>query len=88
MAQKDHSVRFTSLAHLLTPEYLKESLSKLNRKAAPGIDGMTVTEYWQESESGVQDLHERLKSGRHTAGWTDIPAAGEHLPALCTGLMV
>jgi len=67
MAQKDHSVRFTSLAHLLTPEYLKGSLSKLNRKAAPGIDGMTVTEYWQESESRVQDLHERLKSGRYRA---------------------
>lgn len=56
-----------SLAHLLTPEYLKRSFKKLNKKAVPGIDNMTITEYWQTVDIRLQDLHERLKSGRYRA---------------------
>jgi RNA-directed DNA polymerase len=32
-------VRFTSLAHLLTPEFLTETWGMMNRRAASGIDG-------------------------------------------------
>ena len=67
LAQKDHSIRFTSLAHLLTPEYLKMSLKKLNKNAVPGIDKVTIKEYWHEVESKVQNLHDRLKSDRYRA---------------------
>ncbi len=67
LARKDHRLRFTSLAHLLTVEYLKDSLKKLNKNAAPGIDGLTVTEYWKSVDSRLQDLHERLRTGRYRA---------------------
>ena len=38
-AKLDRKVRFTSLAHLLTPTFLKETWGMMNRKAACGIDG-------------------------------------------------
>jgi hypothetical protein len=38
-AKIDRKVRFTSLAHLLTPEFLKETWGQMNRRAAAGIDG-------------------------------------------------
>lgn len=67
LAQSDHSLRFTSLAHLLTTGFLKHNLKKLNRKAVSGIDKVTLEEYWQAADSRVQDLHDRLKSGRYRA---------------------
>ena len=38
-AKLDRTVRFTSLAHLLTPEFLTETWGMMNRRAASGIDG-------------------------------------------------
>jgi hypothetical protein len=38
-AKLDQKVRFTSLAHLLTPEFLKETWGMINRRGASGIDG-------------------------------------------------
>ena len=40
-AKLDPKVRFTSLAHLLTPEFLTETWGMMNRSAASGIDGQT-----------------------------------------------
>ena len=37
--------RFTSLAHLLTPEFLKETWGKMNRKAAGGVDGQSAEQF-------------------------------------------
>ncbi len=42
VAKEDCKVRFTSLAHLLTPDFLKASFAKLSAHAAPGIDGVTM----------------------------------------------
>ena len=42
LAKQDRQVKFTSLAHLLTPGLLKDSFHKLNKKGAPGADGMTM----------------------------------------------
>jgi RNA-directed DNA polymerase len=38
-AKLHRTVRFTSLAHLLTPEFLTETWGMMNRRAASGIDG-------------------------------------------------
>lgn len=85
LAQKDHSLRFTSLSHLLTEEYLKSNLAKLNKKAVPGVDGVSMAEYWQAAESKVQSLHERLRTGRYRAQPVKrayIPKAGGKLRPL------
>jgi len=34
-------LRFTSLAHLITPAFLKETWGKMNRKGAAGVDRET-----------------------------------------------
>jgi RNA-directed DNA polymerase len=60
-------MRFTSLAHLLTAEYLRESFAKLNKHAAPGVDGTTVEKYRQSLDSNLGELHERLRAGRYRA---------------------
>ena len=41
-AKQDPKARFTSLAHVLTPEFLRETWRQLNRKGASGIDGETI----------------------------------------------
>jgi hypothetical protein len=38
-AKLDREVRFISLAHLLTPAFLKETWRMMNRHAASGVDG-------------------------------------------------
>ena len=56
LAKRDKKVAFTSLAHLLTPEFLKESFLKLNPHGAPGIDGETMAEFGANLEGNVEAL--------------------------------
>ena len=44
-AQLDPKVRFTSLAHVLTPAFLRDTWGKMNRKAAGGVDGQSAVEF-------------------------------------------
>jgi len=44
-AKADRKARFTSLAHLLTPEFLLETWRQMNRRAAGGVDGETMQEF-------------------------------------------
>lgn len=66
-AKEDRKMRFTSLAHLLTPEFLKETWKQMNRRAASGIDGETVEQYGKDLENRVEELVVRLKSGNYKA---------------------
>ena len=43
--KEDPKLKFTSLAHLLNVEYLKECYGELKKKKASGIDGKTVESY-------------------------------------------
>ena len=47
-AKLDRTVRFTSLAHLLTPEFLTETWGMMNRRAASGIDGESTEQFESE----------------------------------------
>ena len=66
-AKSDRKVRFTSLAHLLTPEFLRETWKQMNRRGASGIDGETTKEFEQDLNTRVQELCERLKQGAYRA---------------------
>jgi group II intron reverse transcriptase/maturase len=57
--------RLTSLAHFLTPELLTESFWELNRKSAPGVDGVTVQDYEQNLVERIESLHDRLRSRKY-----------------------
>jgi hypothetical protein len=39
-AKSNPKLRFTWLAHLLTPEFLTETWKQMNRRGASGVDGM------------------------------------------------
>src|SRR5215510_10545423 len=64
-AKTDHKLRFTSLAHLLTPQFLMETWRMLNKKGAPGVDGETIEQYERNLEERVRDLHIRLRGKRY-----------------------
>src|SRR4051812_42498124 len=66
-AELDRKVRFTSLAHLLTPEFLKETWRTINRHGAGGIDGESIEQFESELELRVQEICARLKAGAYQA---------------------
>lgn len=67
IARQNPTVKFTSLAHILDIECLKESYRELNAKAAAGIDQVRYEEYGKELEANIEDLVERLKNGKYKA---------------------
>lgn len=66
-AKANPKIRFTSLAHLLTPEFLKETWKQMNRRAASGIDGETMEQFETNLDKRVKLLVESLKAGNYKA---------------------
>jgi len=66
-ARLDRKVRFTSLAHLLTPEFLKETWKTINRQGAGGIDGESIEQFKSELEQRVQEICVQLRAGAYRA---------------------
>jgi len=66
-ARENKKMKFTALLHHLTVDLLRESFYSLQRKAAPGVDGVT----WQEYETGLEDrlvdLHSQVHRGAYRA---------------------
>jgi len=66
-AKLDRHARFTSLAHLLTPAFLKETWRMMNRKAASGVDGESTEQFASEMEERVEEICRQLKAGAYRA---------------------
>ena len=66
-AKEDRKVRFTSLAHLLTPGFLRASFRKLNRHGAPGADGVTMKAFAENLDAESECLHRELRTGEYRA---------------------
>src|SRR5260370_20149476 len=66
-AELDRKVRFTSLAHLLTPAFLQETWGMINRHGAGGVDGESIQQLESTLEQRLQDICERLKAGAYRA---------------------
>jgi len=66
-AKRNKEMKFTALLHHLTIERLRESFYALQRKAAPGIDGVTWQEYEPVLEDRLVDLHSRVHRGAFRA---------------------
>jgi RNA-directed DNA polymerase len=66
-AKERKQERFTALLHHLNVDLLRDSFYALQRKASPGVDGVT----WQEYETGLEDrlvdLHSRVHRGAYRA---------------------
>ena len=79
-AKERKQERFTALLHHLNVDLLRDSFYALQRKASPGIDGVT----WQEYETGLEDRLVDLHS-RCTVERTGQNRQGESLSRRLTG---
>ena len=59
--------RFTALLHHITVDRLEQSYFALNRKAAPGIDGVTWQAYGENLAENLSALHQRIHGGSYRA---------------------
>jgi RNA-directed DNA polymerase len=67
LAKENKERRFLSIAHYLTVEALFEAYTSLRTDASAGVDGVTVAEYEENVWERLQQLHDRIKSGRYRA---------------------
>jgi RNA-directed DNA polymerase len=58
---------FTTLAHHIDVDLLREAYRCTRKDKSPGIDGVTAKEYGKDLEDNLVDLYERLRSGRYKA---------------------
>jgi RNA-directed DNA polymerase len=66
-AARDPDWVFTTLAHLIDEDFLREAYRHTRKSSAPGIDGVTAQTYAEHLDENLRDLHERLRSGRYQA---------------------
>ena len=66
-ARRDRKKQFTALLHHVTIDRLREAYLALQRRAAAGIDGVTWSEYGQNLEVHLADLHARVHRGAYRA---------------------
>jgi RNA-directed DNA polymerase len=58
---------FTNLMHLVDVDFLKEAYQNIRKDAAPGLDGITARQYGENLEENLQNLFERMRTGRYRA---------------------
>jgi Retron-type reverse transcriptase len=66
-ARNDAKMQFTSLAHVITPEFLKETWQMMNRKGASGVDGETTQAFESQLEERVHNIWESMKRKQYKA---------------------
>ncbi len=66
-AEREPGYRFRSLYREIDLSMLYESFRDLKRRAAPGVDGVTVTSYEKNLDSNLRSLLERLVSKTYRA---------------------
>jgi RNA-directed DNA polymerase len=65
VARERKQERFTTLLHHLNVDVLRVSYFAIQRKAAPGIDGMRWREYGDGLEDRIAELHDRIHRGAY-----------------------
>ena len=66
-AARDPARVFTTLAHLIDEDVLREAYRHTRKSSASGIDGVTAEAYAEHLDENLRDLHARLRSGRYQA---------------------
>lgn len=66
-ATRDKSAKFTALFHHVTIDRLRAAYLEIQKRAAPGVDGVTWAQYGVGLEDNLRDLHDRLHRGAYRA---------------------
>jgi len=64
-ARHNKKERFTTLLHHVNPETLRLAFDALKKDAAPGVDGMTWSDYEVDLEHRLEELHDRVHRGTY-----------------------
>ena len=67
MARTNRDRAFSSLHHVIDMEWMQEAYRQTRKDGAPGIDGVTAQAYEANLEVNLQDLLDRIRSGRYVA---------------------
>lgn len=67
LAREAPGMAFTTLAHHIDKEFLREAYRLTRKDGAVGVDGQTAKQYETELESHLESLLERFKSGSYHA---------------------
>ena len=76
VARRDKEARFTALLHHVSLGRLRVAYWAIRPQAAPGVDGVTWSDYGQDLEANLQDLHARVQAGRYRA----LPSRRAYIP--------
>lgn len=76
LAKEAPDMAFTTLAHHLDVEWLREAYRRTRKDGAAGVDGQTADEYAVHLEDNLRSLLERAKSGTYRAP----PVRRVHIP--------
>jgi RNA-directed DNA polymerase len=68
--------KFTALLHHIDDELLRESFYAIQRKAAPGVDGVTWKDYAADLDLNLTDLRDRIHRGAYRA----MPSRRVYIP--------
>ncbi len=68
--------QFTALLHHINIEMLRLAYFELKRKAAPGVDGLTWSDYGADLEGNLTSLHDRVHRGAYRA----LPSRRRYIP--------
>ena len=75
-ARKDGKQRFTTLLHHVTKDLLRASFEKLQKQAAPGVDGVS----WRQYENGLEDRLTDLLGRIHRGAYRAQPSRRIYIP--------
>ena len=76
LAKEGPTMVFTTLAHNIDMEWLREAYRRTRKDGATGVDGQTADEYAQRLDDNLGSLLERAKSGTYRAP----PVRRVHIP--------
>jgi group II intron reverse transcriptase/maturase len=76
LARQDKSIRFTQLFHLITHARLALHFEQLNKRAAPGVDGVYWADYRENLSDNIFNLVEKL----HKGCYRPLPSRRVYIP--------
>jgi RNA-directed DNA polymerase len=76
LAREAPTMAFTTLAHHIDVDWLREAYRRTRKDGAPGVDGQTAEQYAANLEENLRSLLERAKSGTYRAP----PVRRVHIP--------
>jgi group II intron reverse transcriptase/maturase len=76
LAKEAPGMAFTTLAHHIDVEWLREAYRRTRKDGAAGVDGQTADEYAAHLEDNLRSLLDRAKSGTYRAP----PVRRVHIP--------